>query len=87
MGYDMTCEAEAASPLTGVKFRSYHAAYVQRSAFGQIIAEGNHINDITHTGSVEGIQVKESFESMIASKEPDHSLGGCSHWERWSRTR
>jgi hypothetical protein len=24
---------------------------------------------------------------MIASKEPDHSLGGYSHRERWSRTR
>jgi hypothetical protein len=71
----------------GGKFRNYHAAHVERSAFGQIIAEGNHINDVTYNGSVEGIQVKENFESMIASMEPDHSLGGYSHWERWSRTR
>jgi hypothetical protein len=30
---------------------------------------------------------KKIVEPMIASKEPDHSLGGYSHWERWSRTR
>jgi hypothetical protein len=29
---------------------------------------------------------KKIFEPMIASKEPDHSLGGYSHRERWSRT-
>jgi hypothetical protein len=26
-------------------------------------------------------------ESMITSKEPDHSLGGYSHQERWSPIR
>jgi hypothetical protein len=87
VGCDVACEAETASPLTGGKFGNYHAAHVQRSASGQIIAEGSHINDVTHTSSVEGLQVKENFESMIASKEPDNSLGGYSHWERWSRTR
>jgi hypothetical protein len=30
---------------------------------------------------------KKIVESMIASKEPDRSLGGYSHRERWSRTR
>jgi hypothetical protein len=83
----VACEAEAVSLLTARKFGNYHAAHVQWSVSGQIIAEGNHINDIMHTGSVEGIQVKENFESMIASKEPDHGLGGYSHRERWSCTR
>jgi hypothetical protein len=50
MGCDVACEAEAASPLTGGKFRNYRAAHVQWSASGQIIAEGNHINDVTRTG-------------------------------------
>jgi hypothetical protein len=36
---------------------------------------------------VAGIQVKEKFEPMIVSKEPNHSLGGYFHRERWSRTR
>jgi hypothetical protein len=36
---------------------------------------------------VDEIQVKDIFEAMIVSKEPDHSLGGYSHRERWSRTR
>jgi hypothetical protein len=87
MGCNVVCEAEAASPLPGKIFGNYHAAHVQWSASRQIIAEANHINDVTHTGSIEGIQVKENFESMIASKEPDHSLGGYSHRECWSRTR
>jgi hypothetical protein len=30
---------------------------------------------------------KKIVEPVIASKEPDHSLGGYSHRERWSRTR
>jgi hypothetical protein len=50
MGCDVACEAEAASPLTGGKFGNYRAAHVQQSASGQIIAESNHINDVTHTG-------------------------------------
>jgi hypothetical protein len=50
MGCDVACEAEVGSPLTGGKFRNYRAAHVQRSASGQIIAESNHINDVTHTG-------------------------------------
>jgi hypothetical protein len=45
----MACEAEAASPLTGRKFRNYHAAHVQQSASGQIITESNDINGVTHT--------------------------------------
>jgi hypothetical protein len=49
MGCDVACEAEEASPLTDGKFGNYRAAHVQRSASGQIIAENNHINDITHT--------------------------------------
>jgi hypothetical protein len=61
MGCDMASIAEAASPLTGGKFRNYHAAHVQRSASCQIIAEGNHINDVLNTSLVEGIQVKEIF--------------------------
>jgi hypothetical protein len=36
---------------------------------------------------LDGIQVKEKFEPMIVSKEPNHSLGGYSHREPWSRTR
>jgi hypothetical protein len=60
VGCDVACEAEAASPLTGGKFENYHAAHVQWSASGQIIAEGNHINDVMHTGSVKGIQVKKN---------------------------
>jgi hypothetical protein len=59
MGCDVACKAEAASPLKGRKFRNYHAAYVQLSVSGQIIAKGNHINYIMNTSSVEGIQVKE----------------------------
>jgi hypothetical protein len=46
----MACEAEAASPLTGGKFRNYRAAHVQRLASGQIIAESNHLNDVMHDG-------------------------------------
>jgi hypothetical protein len=87
VGCDVACEAEVASPLIGGKFGNYHAAHVQQLASDQIIAEGNHINDVTHTGSVEGIQVKENFESMIASKEAHHSLRGYSHRECWSRAR
>jgi N-acetylglucosamine-6-phosphate deacetylase len=60
MGCDVACKAEAASPLTGRKFGNYHAAYVQLSVSGQIIAEGNHINYIMNTSSIEGIQVKEN---------------------------
>jgi hypothetical protein len=56
----VACKAEAASPLTGGKFRNYHAAHVQRSALGQIIAEDNNIHDVMNTISVEGIQVKEN---------------------------
>jgi hypothetical protein len=87
MGWDMACEAEAASPLTGRKFGDYHAAHAQRSASGQIITESNDINGIMHTGWVEGMQVRKLFESMIASKEPNHSLGGYSHREHWSCTQ
>jgi hypothetical protein len=57
----VSCEAEAASPLTGKKFGNYHAAHVQRSASSQIIAESNDIKGITHTGKVKGIQVKENY--------------------------
>jgi hypothetical protein len=32
-------------------------------------------------------QLKEIFEPMNAFMEPDHSLGGYSHQERWSRTQ
>jgi hypothetical protein len=44
----MVCEAEATSPLTGKKFRNYHAAHVQRSASGQITAESNDVIGVTH---------------------------------------
>jgi hypothetical protein len=33
----------------GGKIRNYHAAHVQWSASGQIIAENNHVNDVMHT--------------------------------------
>jgi hypothetical protein len=53
VGCNVAYEAEAASPLTGGKFGNYRAAHVQRSASGQIIAESNHINDVTCTDSKE----------------------------------
>jgi hypothetical protein len=48
MGRDVACEAEAAKPTNGRKFRNYRAAHVQRSESSQIIAESDHINDVTH---------------------------------------
>jgi hypothetical protein len=61
---------------------NYCAAHVQRSAFSQIIAENDSINDIMNIKqSRQNYKSKKRSETMIVSKEPTQSLGGYSQSE------
>jgi hypothetical protein len=71
----MARKAEVANPLTGRKFRYYHAAHVQWSASSQIIAEKMMSTASRVLDESKEYKSKQIVESMIASKEPDHSLG------------
>jgi hypothetical protein len=80
----------------GLKFRK-----LQRCPCATVSVRSNHCRKSNrikwrHTSSLHKFNAYQLsrrntsqiiFEPMIASKEPDHSLGGYSHQENWSCTR
>jgi hypothetical protein len=81
MGRDVACEEEAAKPTNGRK-KIQKLPRLVKSLQAVIISMTSRI-----PAKDNGIQVKEKVEPMIVSKEPNHSLEGYSHRERWSRTQ
>jgi hypothetical protein len=80
-------KAEAASPLTGKNSKITTLPMCK----GQRQVKSLHKIIISITSKIlaqsKEYKSKKIVEPMMASKEPDHSLGGYSHQERWSRTR
>jgi hypothetical protein len=95
MGCDVAWKAEAVSPLTGGHFRKvpcYPCATVNlwSNHCSESSSQWRHtfgIQRSIHTGQIEEMQVKVLFWAYDRLQVPDHSLGGYSHRECWSRNR